>query len=93
MAEEWKLPLVFAEWLKKDCVWLNTLVDRIVPGFPAADKRADPRYRWYVGRYGARCWELDALSPVAGTFQSESLTEELRKQVTRASRAFERRRQ
>jgi len=30
--------------------------------FPA--KKLDPRYRWFTDRYGARCWELDALSPV-----------------------------
>lgn len=30
----------------------------------ADTKRRDSRYRWYVYRYGARCWELDALSPV-----------------------------
>lgn len=38
--------------------------DPTLPGFPAADKRKDPRYGWYVPRYGDRCWELDALSPV-----------------------------
>ncbi len=27
-------------------------------------KKGDPRYAWYVNRYGRRCWELDALSPV-----------------------------
>ena len=27
------------------------------------DKAKDPRYRWFVERYGARCFELDALSP------------------------------
>jgi hypothetical protein len=42
-----------------------------LPSFPASDKgptrekNGDPRYRWYVERYGHRCWELDALSPVA----------------------------
>jgi hypothetical protein len=38
--------------------------DPTLPGFPAADKRADPRYGWYIAQYGGRCWELDALSPV-----------------------------
>jgi hypothetical protein len=32
--------------------------------FPASDKRTDTRYRWFAEHYGARCWELDALSPV-----------------------------
>jgi hypothetical protein len=31
--------------------------------FPASDKRSDPRYRWFVNRYGAQCWELDAMNP------------------------------
>jgi hypothetical protein len=36
-----------------------------LPSFPAADKRKDPRYRWFTGRYGDQCWELDALDPNA----------------------------
>jgi hypothetical protein len=31
--------------------------------FPASDKKADKRYRWFVRNYGRRCWELDALDP------------------------------
>jgi hypothetical protein len=38
--------------------------DPKLPSFHAADKRKDPRYRWFVSRFGVRCWELDALSPV-----------------------------
>ncbi|HLG59357.1 MAG TPA: hypothetical protein VI485_28720 [Vicinamibacterales bacterium] len=34
-----------------------------LPSFPAETKRKDPRYGWYVNRYGKTCWELDALSP------------------------------
>ncbi len=34
-----------------------------LPAFLAETKRLDPRYRWFVDRYGARCWELDAMSP------------------------------
>jgi hypothetical protein len=26
-------------------------------------KRTDSRYRWFVGRYGTKCWELDAMNP------------------------------
>jgi hypothetical protein len=36
-----------------------------LPGFPAADKVKDPRYRWYVESYGRTCWELDAMDPNA----------------------------
>jgi hypothetical protein len=34
-----------------------------LPFFPAADKRKDPRYKWFVRNYGHQCWELDALDP------------------------------
>ena len=34
-----------------------------LPSFPASDKKKDPRYEWFVGNFGDRCWELDALDP------------------------------
>ncbi len=34
-----------------------------LPSFAAETKRQDPRWHWFTTRYGARCWELDALSP------------------------------
>lgn len=34
-----------------------------LPSFQATEKVKDPRYSWYVNLYGAKCWELDALSP------------------------------
>jgi hypothetical protein len=34
-----------------------------LPHFPASDKVKDPRYQWFVRRYGERCWELDAMNP------------------------------
>jgi hypothetical protein len=34
-----------------------------LPSFPAADKKKDVRYKWFVRNYGKRCWELDALDP------------------------------
>jgi hypothetical protein len=36
---------------------------RGLPSFPADEKRRDPRYRWFVQRYGTRCWEVDAMNP------------------------------
>jgi hypothetical protein len=36
---------------------------RGLPSFPAADKRKDPRYKWFVANYGDRCWEVDAMDP------------------------------
>jgi len=35
-----------------------------LPWFEAETKSKDPRYKWFRRRYGRRCWELDALSPV-----------------------------
>jgi hypothetical protein len=34
-----------------------------LPSFPATDKKKDPRYNWFVSKYGNRCWELDAMDP------------------------------
>lgn len=35
LAMEWNLPAAFVTWLGQECVWLNTLVDRIVVNAPA----------------------------------------------------------
>lgn len=35
-----------------------------LPHFDAASKLKDSRYKWFVSRYGNKCWELDAMSPV-----------------------------
>jgi hypothetical protein len=40
------------------------IVNRGLPSFDAITKTKDPRYKWFVRKYGHRCWELDALSPV-----------------------------
>jgi tagaturonate reductase len=34
LCDRWELPNDFKQWLKKECVWLDTLVDRIVVGPP-----------------------------------------------------------
>ena len=36
-AENWQLDESFINWIKNSCVFCNTLVDRIVPGFPKDD--------------------------------------------------------
>jgi tagaturonate reductase len=33
-AADWRLPLSFTDWVNQHCVFCNTLVDRIVPGYP-----------------------------------------------------------
>jgi hypothetical protein len=40
------------------------VADPALPSFDAETKIKDPRYPWFSARYGPRCWELDALSPV-----------------------------
>jgi tagaturonate reductase len=35
LAADWNCPAPFIDWFNKDCVWLHTLVDRIVTGTPA----------------------------------------------------------
>jgi len=40
------------------------MADPALPYFSADSKRTDSRYGWYVPRYGRRCAELDALSPI-----------------------------
>jgi hypothetical protein len=66
MSEE-DLPARFARYggdhitLKR--IALTRTQVRRLPSFPASDKRKDPRYRWFVSRYGDRCWELDAMDP------------------------------
>ncbi len=36
-AADWNLPEAFADWLRTECVFVNTLVDRIVAGYPRAE--------------------------------------------------------
>lgn len=40
------------------------VADPDLPSFDADTKQGDPRWRWFVERYGRTCWEVDALSPV-----------------------------
>jgi hypothetical protein len=49
--------------LKLKRIALTRRQTRGLPPFPAADKKKDPRYKWFVANHGARCWELDAMDP------------------------------
>ncbi len=40
LAEKWNLEADFADWLDEACLFCNTLVDRIVTGFPASEAEA-----------------------------------------------------
>lgn len=37
LADDWNLPSEFKQWIEEACIFCNTLVDRIVPGFPKND--------------------------------------------------------
>jgi len=37
LAKRWQLPSGFTTWLDESCIFANTLVDRIVSGYPAQD--------------------------------------------------------
>lgn len=36
-AMDWGLPVEFSDWVRNVCIFCNTLVDRIVPGYPASE--------------------------------------------------------
>ena len=48
-AEAWKLSAEFVDWVKNHNVFCNTLVDRIVPGFPGRRSRGAVRRVWLPG--------------------------------------------
>jgi hypothetical protein len=86
MSEE-DLPRRFAKYggdhitLKRIALIGEQMFD--LQSFPAADKGpkngkgGDPRYKWFVARYGDRCWELDAMDPNALRDRVERAIKEL----------------
>lgn len=49
-AKNWRLPGDFAGWLDECCIFCNTLVDRIVPGYPRDDAEAITAQLGYTDR-------------------------------------------
>jgi hypothetical protein len=49
--------------LRRIALTNEDVADPALPWFSADTKQTDTRYRWFVPRYGRRCWELDALDP------------------------------
>ena len=63
------LPKRLAEYggcveIQRVALYEEDVANRGLPSFDASTKAKDPRYKWFVRKYGHRCWELDALSPV-----------------------------
>jgi hypothetical protein len=58
--------------LRRVALTRGDVADPRLPSFAVEDKRKDPRWGWFTERYGARCWELDALSPVVLRARVES---------------------
>lgn len=43
-AQRWQLPASFTDWLRRACVFHNTLVDRIVAGYPSNPDKAEAAF-------------------------------------------------
>lgn len=76
LAEEWRLPKEFVAWIKRHNCFCNTLVDRIVTGYPkeeAEDFRALLGYEDSLLTAGEpfHLWAIDAPPEVAEKFPLE----------------------
>src|SRR5262249_20255126 len=58
-----RLPEYGGDHVKLRRLALMSEQTRGLVSFPASDKVKDPRYKWFVSRYGDHCWELDAMDP------------------------------
>ena len=76
-AEEWKLEDEFAEWIEEDNIFCNTLVDRIVPGYPKDKMEAITEELGYkdnlvVEGEQFHLWVIEAPATVKEEFPSET---------------------
>jgi len=96
-ANDWQLPAAFHDWLRRHCVFAETLVDRIVPGFPVDeidtlqkelgyDDRllvaAETYHSWII----QADWKLAAEWPLAEAGLNVTWTEDLTAYRTRKVR-------
>jgi hypothetical protein len=49
--------------LRRIALTVDDVGSSALPSFQAATKTGDARYKWFVCKYGDRCWELDAMNP------------------------------
>ena len=69
-AADWKLDSAFADWLANTCIFADTLVDRIVPGYPADEiesiqKKVGYEDRLLVAAEHYHQWIIEADDKVA----------------------------
>lgn len=51
LAQDWALPVAFTQWLRQHCVWVNSLVDRIVSeAIQPVGAVAEPYALWAIER-------------------------------------------
>lgn len=69
-AQLWNLPIAFTQWIHDENIFLNTLVDRIVTGYPTLD---DDVYEKRIGYHDAliNTAELYHLWVIEGNIESE----------------------
>lgn len=73
LAERWKLPTEFSSWLRQGCVFTNTLVDRIITGFPkdeveALAERFGYRDELIVAGETFHAWVIESPRPLEEEF-------------------------
>jgi tagaturonate reductase len=72
----WELTPKFLHWLEASCVFCNTLVDRIVPGFPkesvfGLESKTGFRDDWAVTAEPYHFWAIQGPEYLTGVFQTE----------------------
>lgn len=70
-AEEWGLGAAFSEWLDKECRFCNTLVDRVVSGYPVSEAAEMEKRFGYRDALIDVCepfllWVIDSKEPIDG---------------------------
>jgi tagaturonate reductase len=69
LALRWALPAEFVAWVRQGCVFTNTLVDRIITGYPK-DEAAELEQRFgyrdslIVAGEVFHCWVIESLRPL-----------------------------
>jgi tagaturonate reductase len=69
LAQRWQLPLEFGQWLDAACIFTNTLVDRIVTGYPKDEAPALSAELGYedellVTGESFHCWVIESEAPL-----------------------------